>query len=217
MRRVPPRRPADAGDGHETTSHIVATQTTKSRSTSRSRTWVSSACCDSVPTILAASIGTSGAHLMAEFRQLARPVMRGAARFDAYRQEGNLAKNGSICARRSDLRTTTWSVASSAVDLKNALGQVSRPIVVIFMADGSRFARERPGAFTLAPSYRQQEPSTSTAFGRRQSRLTGNLVSSPAPDRVSVGTRFKQWPRRAMTHGFGVPTARTERASVRRT
>jgi hypothetical protein len=105
----------------------------------------------------------------------------------------------------------------TAVDLKNALGQVSRPIVVIFMADGSLFARERPGAFTLAPSYREREPSTSTAFGRRQRRLTGNLVSSPAPDRVSVGTRFKQWPRLAMTHGFGVPTARTERASVRRT
>src|SRR5215213_8359567 len=55
-----------------------------------------------------------------------------------------------------------------------------------------------------------------SAFGRGQRRLTGNLVSSPASDRVSVGTRFKRWPRGAMTHGFGVTTARTERTSVRR-
>src|SRR3954469_18832672 len=54
------------------------------------------------------------------------------------------------------------------------------------------------------------------AFGRGQRRPTGNLVRSPAPDRVSVGTRFKRWQRCAMTHGFGVTTARSERASVRR-
>ena len=34
---------------------LPRSQTAKSRSISRSRTWVSSACCDSVPTILAAS------------------------------------------------------------------------------------------------------------------------------------------------------------------
>src|SRR4051812_29138741 len=55
-----------------------------------------------------------------------------------------------------------------------------------------------------------------SAFGRGQRRLTGNLVSSPAPDRMSVGTRSKRWPRLAMTHGFGVTAARSERTSVRR-
>src|SRR6266850_3103329 len=54
------------------------------------------------------------------------------------------------------------------------------------------------------------------AFGRGQRRLTGNLVSSPASDRVSIGTRFKRWARLAMTHCLGVKTARAERASVRR-
>jgi len=46
------------------------------------------------------------------------------------------------------------------------------------------------------------------AFGRGQRRLTGNLVGSPAPDRMSVGTRFKRWPGLAMTYGLGVKTAR---------
>src|SRR5215207_1026032 len=55
-----------------------------------------------------------------------------------------------------------------------------------------------------------------SAVGRGQRRLTGNLVGSPAPDRMSVGTRFKRWPRLTMTHGFGVTAARTERTSVRR-
>src|SRR5437762_3541809 len=55
-----------------------------------------------------------------------------------------------------------------------------------------------------------------SAFGRGQRRLTGNLVGSPAPHRVSVGTRFERWYGLAMTHGFGMATARTERASVRR-
>src|SRR6478735_5769683 len=61
----------------------------------------------------------------------------------ATRQGGNFAKNASICDRRSDLRTTTWPVASKTLLAK------SRPIVVIFMADGSLFARERQTAFTL--------------------------------------------------------------------
>src|SRR3954453_20396043 len=54
------------------------------------------------------------------------------------------------------------------------------------------------------------------AFGRGQRRPTGNLVGSPAPDRVSVGPCFKRRPGLAMRRGFGVTTARTERSSFLR-
>src|SRR4029077_18587932 len=64
------------------------------------------------------------------------------------RQGGNLEKNGSICDRRSDLRTTTWPLASTPWTWKTFLAK-SRPIVVICIADGSHFARERLMAFTL--------------------------------------------------------------------
>src|SRR4029077_19781886 len=64
------------------------------------------------------------------------------------RQGGNLEKNGSICDRRSDLRTTTWPLASTPWTWKTLLAK-SRPIVVICIADGSHFARERLMAFTL--------------------------------------------------------------------
>src|SRR5580704_5630486 len=63
------------------------------------------------------------------------------------RQAGNLAKNPSICDRRSDLRTITWPVASTPWTWKTFLAK-SRPIVVICIADGSHFARERLMAFT---------------------------------------------------------------------
>jgi hypothetical protein len=55
-----------------------------------------------------------------------------------------------------------------------------------------------------------------SALGRGQRRLIRNLVGAPASNRMSVGTRFKRWPRRAMTHRFGVAAARAERASLRR-
>ena len=40
------------------------------------------------------------------------------------RQEGNLAKNGSICARRSDHQDNDLTGRIDTVNLKNTLGQV---------------------------------------------------------------------------------------------
>jgi len=62
MRQVPSRRRPDAGMVMRRVQHRCHVNKRPDRDRfSRSRTWMSSACCDSVVTILAASIGTSGA------------------------------------------------------------------------------------------------------------------------------------------------------------
>lgn len=49
----------------------------------------------------------------------------------------------------------------------------------------------------------------------KSARPTGDLVGTPAPDRVAVRTRFKRRPGLVLTDRFGMATARTECASVR--
>ena len=55
-----------------------------------------------------------------------------------------------------------------------------------------------------------------SALGRSPCCLTGNLVSSPAPDRVPVRACLKRRPGLALAHRFGVATAWAECTSVRR-
>ena len=85
---------------------------------------------------------------MAELDQLARPVMRRTTRLNANQASRQFGKKWQHLRPPKRLVDHNLAGRINTVDLKTFLAK-SRPIVVICIADGSHFARERLTAFTL--------------------------------------------------------------------
>lgn len=135
----------------------------------------------------------------------------------------SIAKPGGICISSSAYDQVRGKVAIEFIDLGDQKLKISN-WTKLCEQQGYR-SKEAAGSF-LAHRVTSRRPSNSVAFGSKQTlskplrcdqcRLTGDLVSPPAPYRMPVGPRLQRWPRFVPTHRFGVTAPWAEGTAVRR-